>query len=59
MTWSTGPKQTIQMTKFPLTRHGKLLLQTPMTKTLPRVYLGTYRNLLRHKNQTSGNIYEN
>jgi hypothetical protein len=32
---STGLKQTIQMTKSPLTRHGTLL-QTPMTQTLPR-----------------------
>jgi hypothetical protein len=31
ITWSTGPKKTIRMTKSPLTRHG-ILLQTPMTE---------------------------
>jgi hypothetical protein len=36
ITWSTGLKQTIQMTKSPLTRHGIILLQTPMTETFSR-----------------------
>jgi hypothetical protein len=33
---STGLKQIIQMTKSPLTRHGIILLQTPMIETLSR-----------------------
>jgi hypothetical protein len=37
ITWSTGlKKKTIRMTKSPLTRHGIILLQTPMTETLSR-----------------------
>jgi hypothetical protein len=36
ITWSTGLKQTIRMTKSPLTRHGIILLQTPMTETFSR-----------------------
>jgi hypothetical protein len=36
ITWSTGLKQTIRMTKSPLTRHSIILLQTPMTETFSR-----------------------
>jgi hypothetical protein len=36
ITWSTGLKKTIWMTKSPLIRHGIILLQTPMTETFSR-----------------------